>query len=182
MRMPQLGGFVAQGKTAQRAKELVDDAKACVDAGCHASEDVARTFFTATRGEVQVLIDQIWVNNGDPAGSSQPVVDAGDGGILAAVFVNQPGEFNSADMRLSPAEGAYFNAQMLGEDLYGHNDGSKGPHNGPYYKALLAATLAELQDAYPGLVVMSPAARRIVDQALTQPGVRYAPTRRVAMQ
>jgi 3-methyl-2-oxobutanoate hydroxymethyltransferase len=30
MRMPQLGGFVAQGKTAQRAKELVDDAKAFV--------------------------------------------------------------------------------------------------------------------------------------------------------
>jgi 3-methyl-2-oxobutanoate hydroxymethyltransferase len=34
MRMPQLGGFVAQGKTAQRAKELVDDAKSFVDAGC----------------------------------------------------------------------------------------------------------------------------------------------------
>jgi 3-methyl-2-oxobutanoate hydroxymethyltransferase len=34
MRMPQLGGFVAQGKTAKRAKELVDDAKAMVDAGC----------------------------------------------------------------------------------------------------------------------------------------------------
>lgn len=34
MRMPQLGGFVAQGKTADRAVELVDDAKAMVDAGC----------------------------------------------------------------------------------------------------------------------------------------------------
>ena len=34
MRMPQLGGFVAQGKTADRAKELVDDALAMVDAGC----------------------------------------------------------------------------------------------------------------------------------------------------
>jgi 3-methyl-2-oxobutanoate hydroxymethyltransferase len=34
MRMPQLGGFIAQGKTAQRAKELVEDAKAFVDAGC----------------------------------------------------------------------------------------------------------------------------------------------------
>ncbi|HEX6795462.1 MAG TPA: 3-methyl-2-oxobutanoate hydroxymethyltransferase [Casimicrobiaceae bacterium] len=34
MRMAQLGGFAAQGKTAQRAKELVDDAKAFVDAGC----------------------------------------------------------------------------------------------------------------------------------------------------
>lgn len=34
MRMPQLGGFAAQGKTAQRAKEMVDDAKAMVDAGC----------------------------------------------------------------------------------------------------------------------------------------------------
>ena len=34
MRMPQLGGFFAQGKTADRAKELVDDAWAMVDAGC----------------------------------------------------------------------------------------------------------------------------------------------------
>lgn len=34
MRMPQLGGFSAQGKTAERAKELIDDALAMVDAGC----------------------------------------------------------------------------------------------------------------------------------------------------
>lgn len=34
MRMPQLGGFAAQGKSADRAKELVDDALAMVDAGC----------------------------------------------------------------------------------------------------------------------------------------------------
>jgi 3-methyl-2-oxobutanoate hydroxymethyltransferase len=32
--MPQLGGFIAQGKTADRAKELIDDAMAFVDAGC----------------------------------------------------------------------------------------------------------------------------------------------------
>ncbi len=34
MRMPQLGGFAAQGKTAVRAKELIEDAQAFVDAGC----------------------------------------------------------------------------------------------------------------------------------------------------
>jgi 3-methyl-2-oxobutanoate hydroxymethyltransferase len=34
MRMPQLGGFAAQGKTADRAKELIDDAWAFVQAGC----------------------------------------------------------------------------------------------------------------------------------------------------
>jgi 3-methyl-2-oxobutanoate hydroxymethyltransferase len=34
MRMAQLGGFSAQGKTADRAKELIDDAFAMVDAGC----------------------------------------------------------------------------------------------------------------------------------------------------
>jgi len=34
MRMAQLGGFFAQGKTADRAKALVDDALAMVDAGC----------------------------------------------------------------------------------------------------------------------------------------------------
>jgi 3-methyl-2-oxobutanoate hydroxymethyltransferase len=46
MRMPQLGGFFAQGKTADVAKRLVDDAWAFVDAGCFSimcevtSEDV----------------------------------------------------------------------------------------------------------------------------------------------
>jgi 3-methyl-2-oxobutanoate hydroxymethyltransferase len=34
MRMPQLGGFVAQGKTAERALELVEDARLMVEAGC----------------------------------------------------------------------------------------------------------------------------------------------------
>ena len=34
MRMPQLGGFFAQGKPAVRAQELVDEAQAMVDAGC----------------------------------------------------------------------------------------------------------------------------------------------------
>ena len=34
MRVAQLGGFSAQGKTAERAKELVEDAQAMVDAGC----------------------------------------------------------------------------------------------------------------------------------------------------
>src|SRR3954471_20275710 len=34
MRMPQLGGFTAQGKTATRAMELVQDAREMVDAGC----------------------------------------------------------------------------------------------------------------------------------------------------
>ena len=34
MRIPQLGGFFAQGKNSDQAKELVDDAWAMVDAGC----------------------------------------------------------------------------------------------------------------------------------------------------
>ena len=34
MRIPQLGGFKAQGKTADLSKQLVDDAWAMVDAGC----------------------------------------------------------------------------------------------------------------------------------------------------
>src|ERR1700741_3932413 len=34
MRMPQLGGFAAQGKSSKRAKEMVEDARAMVDAGC----------------------------------------------------------------------------------------------------------------------------------------------------
>ena len=48
MRMPQLGGFTAQGKTAGRAVELVEDARMMVEAGCFSilcevtTEDVCR--------------------------------------------------------------------------------------------------------------------------------------------
>ncbi len=34
MRIPQLGGFFAQGKTSDQAKRLVDDARAFIEAGC----------------------------------------------------------------------------------------------------------------------------------------------------
>lgn len=34
MRMPQLGGFFAQGKTSDNARRLIEDAQAFVDAGC----------------------------------------------------------------------------------------------------------------------------------------------------
>ena len=34
MRIPQMGGFFAQGKSADSAKKMVDDAQAFVDAGC----------------------------------------------------------------------------------------------------------------------------------------------------
>lgn len=34
MRITQLGGFIAQGKTGDRAKEIVDDAMAMYEAGC----------------------------------------------------------------------------------------------------------------------------------------------------
>ena len=34
MRIPQQGGFFAQGKTAETAKELVEDAQADVVTGC----------------------------------------------------------------------------------------------------------------------------------------------------
>jgi len=53
MRMPQLGGYSAQGKTASRAAELVEDARMMVDAGCFSilcevtTEDVCR-FLTET--------------------------------------------------------------------------------------------------------------------------------------
>src|ERR1700691_5569852 len=53
MRMPQLGGFVAQGKTVKRAKELVDDAKSMVDAGCFS------ILCEVTTSEVAEYLDEV---------------------------------------------------------------------------------------------------------------------------
>ena len=153
---------------------------ACTAAGCHGDATVASTIFTVQRQNVQDLIDVIWINNDGNGASGSPMVSAPDGGYLGQIFNTDPTQFRKeagtpADPYvLTPAEGALFNAQMMAEDLYGHNDGSKGVHNPFYYEALLSATIAELEDTYPFLSVrMEPRIRQLMDRALNRPGFRY---------
>jgi predicted CXXCH cytochrome family protein len=161
---------------------------ACTASGCHGDAIAASTIFAVQRQNVQNLIDVIWINNDGNGSSGSPMVSTDDDGYLGQIFDTDPTQFRKEagtledPYVLTPAEGALFNAQMLAEDLYGHNDGSKGVHNPFYYEALLAATISELEDTYPFLSVRTePAIRRLVDRALSRPGFRYAhPADRVA--
>ncbi|HSE26725.1 MAG TPA: cytochrome c3 family protein [Gemmatimonadales bacterium] len=154
---------------------------ACTAAGCHGDNVVASTAFNNQRQVVQNLIDIIWINNDVNApGGSRPMVSAGDGGYLGEIFATDPTQFTKEagtepdPYVLTPAEGAIFNAQMLAEVLYDHQDGSKGIHNPFYYEALLAATIAELEDTYGFLQIRTePAIRQLIDKALSRPGVTY---------
>jgi len=150
----------------------------CTAAGCHGDATVASTALVNQMGTIQDLIDIIWINNdgNDPfdANADWPKVSAGDGGYLGEIFAADPTQF-TAGAPLTAAEGAKFNAMMLAEDLYDHNDGSHGVHNPFYYEALLAATINELEDVYGGILSIrtEPALRAMIDKALSRPGVTY---------
>lgn len=150
----------------------------CTTSGCHTATAAAALFNTLS-GEVDVLANTLWSDlNGNRVLDAAPT----DGGLLATVRANYPGDntvafccsSGASDNFLSAAEGALFNAQMLGKDLYDHNDGSHGVHNSAFYKALLAATIASLQDRY-GLAQVAPDVADLMDRALRHPAVRYAP-------
>ncbi|HOX20166.1 MAG TPA: cytochrome c3 family protein [Gemmatimonadales bacterium] len=155
----------------------------CVGAGCHATQAVAASALSNERTTVQNLVNQLWndvnptLNNG-----AEPYMDAGDSGDLVYLLftagnptVNGTQAFNGTDSKVSPAEGALYNAMMLAEDLYGHNDGSFGVHNPFFYEALLAASIAEVQSVYAAYLPAppSPSVRALMDKALRREGVRY---------
>ena len=155
----------------------------CVNSGCHADQNVAANLFTTTRAEVQLLVDILWVDT-----NHDTVLDATDGGLLPQVLAQHPSTTVPAtdsafycctgsvkDNNLSVAEGALFNARMLGEALYPHNDGSKGVHNPALYRGLLAGSIQAVKATYGLSAVLSPSQQAAVQKALSAPGVKYTP-------
>jgi len=153
----------------------------CTNSGCHSTEGVAANLFNSTRLEVQVLIDILWVDS-----DHDTVLEATDGGLLPAVLAQHPSTTVAAtdsawycctvdpkDNNLSVAEGALFNARMLGEELYGHNDGSKGIHNKSLYLGLIAGSINAVEDRYGLPNLLSPAQEALIQKALSAPGIRY---------
>jgi predicted CXXCH cytochrome family protein len=154
----------------------------CATSGCHTAT-AAAALFNSLKGEVDLLVGVLWTDlNGNHTLDPSPT----DGGYLAIIRANYPGNNTAAfcctgspaDNVLSAAEGALFNAQMLGAELYDHNDGSHGVHNSAFYKAMLAATITSLQNTYT-LPPASSAVMDAVDRALRNPAVRYARPGRV---
>jgi predicted CXXCH cytochrome family protein len=155
----------------------------CVNGGCHASADAASSALVSERQQVATLVNLLWKdidktkNNG-----GEPFMNSTDQGYLPKLlFVagNPNGTdgfkaFLGTDAHVSPAEGALFNIMMMGDSLYGHNDGSYGAHNPFYYEALLSASINAVVAAYPTYLPAPPAnVQAIMDKALSRPGVYY---------
>jgi len=131
----------------------------CTSAGCHANAAVASAAFNTVRARMRLLANQLWTDtNGN--GSMQPApVDAG---LLPRVRQLYPQEWSTTDNRISPAEGAEFNARMCGEYGQSTADNSKGIHNPFLCEALLIASINEIQSTY-ALPAPSPAVQAILD-------------------
>jgi predicted CXXCH cytochrome family protein len=117
----------------------------CTSAGCHANAGVAASLFTTVRNRLKMLTDQLWVDsNGNRSMQAAPT----DAGMLPTVRQMRPSEWSTTDNRVTPAEGAEFNARLCGEYGQSTADNSKGVHNPFLCEALLIATINEIRTFY----------------------------------
>ena len=135
---------------------------ACTNSGCHADASSAAAAFSLSSQRLDQLTKQIWDDkNGNDSVEAAPT----DGGYLSD-FTNIPStEYQVADNKVTPAEGALFNVRMLrpgSREFGGGVDGSSGVHNPFLAEALLRADIDELQATYPGLGPAAPAVQGIM--------------------
>ena len=89
--------------------------------------------------------DQLWRDlNGNGSLQASPT----DAGLLATVRATRPTEWSTTDNRVSPAEGAEFNARLCGEYGQANSDNSKGVHNPFLCRALMIATIDYIRTFY----------------------------------
>lgn len=136
---------------------------ACTNSGCHANANSAASALANSRGNIDLLVDQIWTDlDGDKAVDPAPI----DGGYLATIRASTPAAFAS-DNIISAAEGALFNVRLVGEGFDSHADGSFGVHNPFLALALLRANIQELQATY-GLTAPPAAVQRALEEGAAQ--------------
>lgn len=157
---------------------------ACTASGCHATEAIAVQRLTLISSERDGYINTLWMDlNGNRSIDPFPT----DDGYLAQIKLNAPDDLDFTNPPfnniLTPAKGALFNAQMLGEDLASHPDGSHGVHNPFLYRALLQSSIADLLANYGSFLPALPAPILGEIQNAIQSGqLRMAPaTERVIM-
>ncbi len=130
----------------------------CAKSGCHASAGVAASAFNTIRSRMKLLSEQLWLDSdGDDNLDAAPT----DGALLPTLRASQPTEW-APDSRISPAEGAEFNARLCGEYGQGNTDNSKGIHNPFLCEALLIASINEVRSFY-GLPAPPAAVQAILD-------------------
>jgi len=136
---------------------------ACTNSGCHANANAAASALANSRGNIDLLVDQIWTDlDGDQTVDPAPT----DGGYLATIRAASPNEFAS-DNIISAAEGALFNVRLVGEGFDSHADGSFGVHNPFLALALLRANIKELQATY-GLTAPPAVVQRAIEAGAEQ--------------
>ncbi|MDA8049908.1 MAG: 3-methyl-2-oxobutanoate hydroxymethyltransferase [Rhodospirillales bacterium] len=131
MRMPQLGGFAAQGKVAAAALALVEDAKAMVDAGCFS------ILCEVTTEEVcQYLSETLPV----------PVISLGAGNKAHGVHIITSDLFHLYEEHVPRHSKIYTDLIPIIEDVYTRymTDVRKRTYPGPEHTAYMTAR--ELED------------------------------------
>lgn len=141
--------------------------KTCVSSGCHATESIAAGRLTLARNEIETLAAQLWLDSNHNGKVDAAPVDAG---YLAIIKRDRPTEFTNAST-VTPAMGANFNVFTFGENRYANGDKSLGVHNPFLARALLAASINEVQTAY-GLPALAAPTRALVVRALDDAKVR----------
>lgn len=131
---------------------------ACTASGCHPTEAVAKSRLDAIWAEKESYLDVLWVDlNHNQKVDAYPA----DTGYLAKVQLNAPNDLDFTtppySTTMTAAKGALFNAQLTGEDLASHPDGSHGVHNPFLYRALLLSSLADMLVTYPTFLPAPPA-------------------------
>jgi hypothetical protein len=151
--------------------------------GCH-TEAVAVQRLNSFSAERDTLVMTLWMDvNLNQTLDTFPV----DSGYLAKIKLNAPNDLNFTtppySTTMTPAKGALFNAQLTGERLTGHPDGSHGVHNPFLYRALLQSSIADLLASYPTILPAPPAPVVSQIQAAIRSGqLRVAPrTERAVM-
>jgi len=132
----------------------------CTALGCHGTEAIAVQRLNSISAERDGYVNTLWVDV-----DHDLKVDAfpSDSGYLPKIMLNMPTELAFDTLldpinarRLTPAKGAMFNTQLLGESLTGHPDGSHGVHNPFLYRALLQSSIADLLANYGAFLPAPP--------------------------
>jgi Cytochrome c554 and c-prime len=148
----------------------------CTTAACHGSEAIAVQRLDAILNEKNGYINTLWTDlDGDRTLDASPT----DGGYLAEIKLQAPTELDFTNPPfntiVTPAKGALFNAQLLGEELSGHPDGSHGVHNPFLTRALLLSSIADLLANYDFLAAPSGPVLSQIQAAIQSGQLRVAP-------
>ncbi len=155
---------------------------ACASSQCHgegaAGESTARALFAITKGRLENLLDQLWV---DTDGDGE--IDASDAGLLPQVVAQgDPSQIDMSDATVTVAEGALWNAILaytrdrawfargsaLGNTWSSHKSSGEGVHNPFLLEALLSASIQAVAQQYG----LTPPNIDLTVRATPPPGLR----------